>query len=728
MREAVEDILRRLLEGSELSPEEVLWGTLVCAFVLSTLHLLTMYLTRWGERRVTGKALIFSLMMHFVFGVGLVTVIPPPVVPGGDPEEEEHKLVIRSVPPADERRTSQESKQPAAVWDRLPKIDEAQAAPPDPKLPEPIAPSTERIQEAGKPNKPKTPDLAALPEDRRPTPTPPPATDQPPASSPATTPEIEAPKERAAAKPDTALPPLEKPAAVIPAARPDVARQSPPAAVPGSRPGPKQDPSDIPSTSDPGKPVASVSAARQQERPKTTAPSAPLAPEAQPRPSKEPSSKPPSVAAIKPRIADPSMQASIDRLRIKDRPTVGDSQKKQRPADYQPVDTDAAAPSPDVKRAATEPLIVRRSKGVPATYRLRKLSSRKENARRYGGTDKSEVAVEASLRWLANAQHRDGYWDADAYGAGKVRIDENGVDRDYAGRDADSGVTALAILAFLGAGYTHEEGQYADNVERALRWLIGQQQADGNLGASAGHFAMMYCHGMATYAIAEAYGMQNDPTSNTMLREPLVRAVRFILENQNPKDGGWRYRKGQRSDMSMFGWQLMALKSAEFAGVSIPNDAKNGMISFLRDRSLGSNGGLAGYREQLPASPSMTAEALFCKQMLGLKRASPTAKEATDYLLSRLPKVADPNEYYWYYGTLAMHQQGGEAWQTWNLSLRDLLISQQRTSGNLSGSWDPIGPWAQYGGRIYSTALSTLCLEVYYRFLPLYQLGETVSD
>jgi hypothetical protein len=233
---------------------------------------------------------------------------------------------------------------------------------------------------------------------------------------------------------------------------------------------------------------------------------------------------------------------------------------------------------------------------------------------------------------------------------------------------------------------------------------------------------------MATYAIAEAYGMQNDPTSNTMLREPLVRAVRFILENQNPKDGGWRYLKGQRSDMSMFGWQLMALKSAEFAGVSIPNDAKNGMISFLRDRSLGSNGGLAGYREQLPASPSMTAEALFCKQMLGLKRASPTAKEATDYLLSRLPKVADPNEYYWYYGTLAMHQQGGEAWQTWNLSLRDLLISQQRTSGNLSGSWDPIGPWAQYGGRIYSTALSTLCLEVYYRFLPLYQLGETVSD
>ena len=397
-----------------------------------------------------------------------------------------------------------------------------------------------------------------------------------------------------------------------------------------------------------------------------------------------------------------------------------------RVEDYQSVD-DRPSPAIQGAGAGTEPLIVKRSAGVAPTYRLRKLSNRKENARQFGGTEHSEKSVEASLRWLARMQSRDGRWDAKAFGAGKVKIDENGVDRDYAGRDADSGVTALAVLAFLGAGYTHEEGQYSEAVDRALRWLIAQQKSDGNLGADAGHFAMNYCHAIATYAIAEAYGMQNDPTSNTMLREPLLRGVRYILQNQNP-DGGWRYLKGQKSDISMSGWQLMALKSAEIAGVNIPRSAKAEVVAFLKARSLGTYGGLAGYREELPPSPSMTAEAMFCKQMLGMRRDNAAAREAAEYLLARLPTRESFNEYYWYYGTLAMYQFGGDGWNSWNAAIRDLLISEQRTDGEYAGSWDPIGPWAQYGGRIYSTALSTLCLEVYYRFLPLYQIGSLPKE
>jgi hypothetical protein len=173
----------------------------------------------------------------------------------------------------------------------------------------------------------------------------------------------------------------------------------------------------------------------------------------------------------------------------------------------------------------------------------------------------------------------------------------------------------------------------------------------------------------------------------------------------------------------MSGWQLMALKSAEIAGVNIPRSAKAEVVAFLKARSLGTYGGLAGYREELPPSPSMTAEAMFCKQMLGMRRDNAAAREAAEYLLARLPTRESFNEYYWYYGTLAMYQFGGDGWNSWNAAIRDLLISEQRTDGEYAGSWDPIGPWAQYGGRIYSTALSTLCLEVYYRFLPLYQIG-----
>ncbi len=70
-----------------------------------------------------------------------------------------------------------------------------------------------------------------------------------------------------------------------------------------------------------------------------------------------------------------------------------------------------------------------------------------------------------------------------------------------------------------------------------------------------------------------------------------------------------------------------------------------------------------------------------------------------------------------------MYQYGGEPWKQWNEALRDILVQDQRRSGHATGSWDPKPPWGPFGGRIYSTALSTLCLEVYYRFLPLYQMG-----
>ena len=117
----------------------------------------------------------------------------------------------------------------------------------------------------------------------------------------------------------------------------------------------------------------------------------------------------------------------------------------------------------------------------------------------------------------------------------------------------------------------------------------------------------------------------------------------------------------------------------------------------------------------------MTAESLFCKQMLGLRRDNPIAIEATTYLLSHRPRLADLNLYYWYYGTLAMFQHGGAEWEQWNASLRDLLIHEQVASGELAGSWEPRNLHARYGGRLYSTALATLCLEVYYRRLPMYQ-------
>ncbi len=174
----------------------------------------------------------------------------------------------------------------------------------------------------------------------------------------------------------------------------------------------------------------------------------------------------------------------------------------------------------------------------------------------------------------------------------------------------------------------------------------------------------------------------------------------------------------------------MALKSAEIAGIPTPPKTRELMIQFLKDRSLGDRKGLASYRllgpdfPALPPTPSMTAEALFCKQMLGIARTNPQSLEAVDFLQARLPSRRQEDLYYWYYGTLAMYQYGGDGWQAWNNSLRDLLVADQRVGTHAIGSWGPKAPWGPYGGRVFSTAVSTLCLEVYYRFLPLYQVGD----
>ncbi len=116
----------------------------------------------------------------------------------------------------------------------------------------------------------------------------------------------------------------------------------------------------------------------------------------------------------------------------------------------------------------------------------------------------------------------------------------------------------------------------------------------------------------------------------------------------------------------------------------------------------------------------MTAEALTCRQFLGMPPASATGLEAGDYILGQLPGEGQANFYYWYYATIGMYQLQGTHWDRWNKALRATLVQSQRSSGPLAGSWDPNTVWGGYGGRVYTTALGTLCLEVYYRFLPMY--------
>ncbi|WP_397568078.1 hypothetical protein [Schlesneria sp. T3-172] len=383
------------------------------------------------------------------------------------------------------------------------------------------------------------------------------------------------------------------------------------------------------------------------------------------------------------------------------------------------------SPQPAFVRPSA-PASMRAPARAAETYQARTSVQRKANVIKHGGTEESEKAVENSLKWFASIQEADGRWSSARHGGGSVKFDPQGQDRQDGGKFADSGVTGLVVLSFLGAGYTHEKGPYTEQMKRAIDWLISQQLPNGYLGGNATRYDQNYCHAIATFALAEAYAVQNDAADFPALRDAVKRGIKMISVLQN-EDGGWRYGKGgesSESDMSMFGWQLMALKSAVNAGIPVPEETRRGMVKFLEARGRGKFGGLAGYRTADRPTPAMTAEALYCRQMFAIRPNDEASQEAVQYLKENLPRVTAYDEYYWYYGTLALHNQDDEAWQQWNASLRDMLVSLQRHDGPLSGSWDPRGKWAGIGGRLYSTALSTMCLEVYYR----YSLGSKTEE
>jgi len=367
----------------------------------------------------------------------------------------------------------------------------------------------------------------------------------------------------------------------------------------------------------------------------------------------------------------------------------------------------ALVPSP-MPRPVPPPFTLEERPFVEEPYRLRRPEARAKVLEKMGGSRETEEAVKMALAWLAAHQSDDGRWDIDGFDAKCGKCGGPG-----SASAEDVAATAMSLLAFLGAGHTHkDEGPYRETVARGLKWLRSQARDNGNLMGRG----TMYDQGMATIALAEAYGMTHDVS----LRPLIERAVRFIVAAQNKQTGGWRYFPGEMGDTSVFGWELMALKSARINGIEVPERAFDLARRWLKRVGGGRHGGLCGYQSKRVASPAMVAEGMFSHLLLGRKPDDPIVVEASEYLIEHLPAKSAPNFYYWYYGTLALFQQQGPAWKSWNRAMRKALLSTQEKSGAPKGSWEPRGEWAKEGGRVVQTAFATLCLEVYYRYLPLY--------
>jgi hypothetical protein len=361
----------------------------------------------------------------------------------------------------------------------------------------------------------------------------------------------------------------------------------------------------------------------------------------------------------------------------------------------------------------------------PDRYAGRTAENRRRLSAARGGSPDTEAAVELALLWLARAQHPyDGHWDNRAWEGGLETRNLGGITH---GVKADTAVTGLALLAFFGAGHTHQQGPYQEHVRRGLQFLLqSQSRQTGSLAGDSSHFVAMYGHGIATLALSEAMIMSGD----RQLKGPLLRAVDYTVRSQHPVTGGWRYQPGDLGDTSQFGWQLMALVSAEAGGIPIPDRTWEGARRWLDRVALGAAGGLACYTPDRPVpSPSMTAEALFCRSFMRRFPAQATIDEAAEYV-ARYGTSLEAREdlYFCYYTTLALYQLQDDRWERWNQTLTQHLVNSQQRQGSLTGSWNCNTKWGRVGGRVYTTSMACLCLETYYRYLPVLELAATRGE
>lgn len=350
-------------------------------------------------------------------------------------------------------------------------------------------------------------------------------------------------------------------------------------------------------------------------------------------------------------------------------------------------------------------------------------------------------AIDDALRWLRDHQSPDGNWSANAFDdeCGKIG------DGYCTGRGSvmhDVGVTSLSLLAFLGADNTDSRGKYKATVKAGLRFLIDNQDRNGNYGNEEVN-AHTYDHFLATLAVMEAYAL----TQKFTYKKSLRKALDYMYQMRNPSRA-WRYADQSSDDMvahpddvSVTGWAVMVLSLAKEYDIDIDEVAFEDSILFIEEMTdrkgrtgyyePGANSSrIEGTADTWPDSETeaMTAVGILCRIFADpemTRKGNEAAIEKGVKLILDKPIVFDPDGnvgkidyYYWYYATYALYQWGGSSWKAWEKDVGQVADHQRsKDDGDMHGSWDPqLDPWGVIGGRVYSTAILTLLMEVYFRY------------
>jgi hypothetical protein len=314
--------------------------------------------------------------------------------------------------------------------------------------------------------------------------------------------------------------------------------------------------------------------------------------------------------------------------------------------------------------------------------------------------DEARTRVARGLAFLVSIQEPDGAWLLQG--------------------SKHPAATALAVMAFLSAGHVPGEGPYQDQLDRAVRWVLQNQKPDGLFSEATGQ--EMYIVAICTLMLAEVSGM-TDATLARRIKPALEKGVAVILRAQcrqpGSSRGGWRYAVASSdADLSVTGWQFLALRAAHNLGCDIPAERIDLAADFVLRCYEPRSGGFC-YMPGVNVTKACTGTGILCLELRGASGARGAAAEvlkAKAYLVSHPLQRRDDFFYYTaYYGAQAMYQPRSNYWQLYRGHLHRALFDEQKSNGG----------WIDESyGPAYASALAVLSLTVEQRLLPIYQRHE----
>jgi hypothetical protein len=334
-------------------------------------------------------------------------------------------------------------------------------------------------------------------------------------------------------------------------------------------------------------------------------------------------------------------------------------------------------------------------------------------------------SVDRAVGWLMKQQKSSGYF-SEQPNEQKVSPGEM--------PSHSAAMTSLALMGLASVGHVPSdptpEGRAA---ARALKFIVDNLIPDeqGYLGRS--DRSRMYGHGIITLMLTEMLGMSVDDKTDRKVHELTEAGVKLILASQKVKKndsntGGWRYEpQSSDSDISVSVWQLMSLRAAKNAGLSVPSEAINNAVAYIK-RSYRSDRDASGRPKDMAAAFSYepyggrqtfstTAAGLLSLMVCGQYDA-PEAAGGANFLMKSPPELTEPWFYYGnYYYAQGMYQRGGDFAATARRRTEDVLVKAQTPEG----SWHPKNGNEKSAGPIYATSLALLSISVYHHFLPIYQ-------